>query len=190
MKPHEVMAQVHVSARVVAFVIFAGLQASCMTVGGDAPNDDIAGRDATLAAEERKAECMTAAGWDNYESVGPPGEDPIWQDLDFVDDVMRCNEVSGLTALAATEGHDRLVREELGNIDERNREIAAFVDCLREQGWDVPDPEPHPDMPEALSMPPPPPDLAQQDEAAYGEDLLRCNEASFSSGRSAVEGAP
>lgn len=136
---------------------------------------------ARSAAEQRYAACMKAAGWDGVSAPASPSQEPRFDDPKFRDDDQRCQTSSGLTDLLERE-HNRTV----DNAGQQNRQVRAFVDCMRKKGWKYADPTVG--VGGVLSLPAPPPGAeTESNQSAFGGDLSSCN---ATAGGSFIENAP
>lgn len=108
------------------------------------PSEEAPTETTLLADEARLRACMESAGyaweevWPPWTSPEPPPEDSVFADPNLELTMQSCLVEAG-------------VLEEPPFTDERieqeNREMLEYVQCMRERGWEVPDPEPMVDDP-------------------------------------------
>jgi hypothetical protein len=128
-------------AAAITLIIVVGPACSLGPSVDDSTRQDAASNTSVVPNEgdPRLKACLEAAGydyaevWPPWSSAEPPPQDSVFADPAFWEDFDGCLQKTGL-AQASDFGEARIASE--------NREVLQYVGCMRDRGWNLPDPEP------------------------------------------------
>ncbi len=139
---------------------------------------DSAEYQAAMAAAES---CLTDAGYQRQPDggvvlkdgttfkPGPGGQAVRGAYLEYRIDLERCSEESGVYDLAARSGYQLRPQISPSDLASMNAQTISMVHCMKDKGWDVPDPRTLHGM-LVLDAP----EMGSEEEAAWFEDQSAC----------------